>query len=90
VLSLLSTTFVLTTIGELYLSPPRLSLVTKVAPGRIGSTVMGVWFLSSFFGNYMSGILGRSQAEIPRPQCSDAKNRHRRVMNSTSVVDVSS
>jgi len=57
VLWILSTTFILT-IGELYLSPIGLSLVTKVAPQRIVSMMMGVWFLSSFFGNYLSGYIG--------------------------------
>ncbi len=46
------------TIGELYLSPIGLSLVTKVAPARLVSMLMGMWFLSSFFGNYLSGFLG--------------------------------
>ena len=50
-------TFVLT-IGEIYLSPIGLSLVTKIAPARIVSMMMGVWFLSSFFGNFLSGYLG--------------------------------
>ena len=49
--------FVLT-VGEIYLSPIGLSLVTKIAPARIVSMMMGVWFLSSFFGNYLSGYLG--------------------------------
>jgi POT family proton-dependent oligopeptide transporter len=49
--------FVLT-LGEIYLSPIGLSLVTKIAPARIVSMMMGVWFLSSFFGNYLSGYLG--------------------------------
>ena len=62
---LLSTCFVLT-IGELYLSPIGLSLVTKVAPPRIVSTMMGVWFLSSFFGNYLSGLLGTFWDKMPR------------------------
>jgi proton-dependent oligopeptide transporter, POT family len=57
VMWLAGTTFVLT-IGELYLSPIGLSLVTKVAPARMVSMMMGAWFLSSFFGNYMSGFLG--------------------------------
>lgn len=46
------------TLGELYLSPIGLSLVTKVAPVRLASMMMGMWFLSSFFGNYLSGYLG--------------------------------
>jgi POT family proton-dependent oligopeptide transporter len=65
VLWLLSTTLVLT-IGELYLSPIGLSLVTKVAPQRIVSMMMGVWFLSSFFGNYFSGFLGTYWDKMPR------------------------
>jgi POT family proton-dependent oligopeptide transporter len=47
----------LLTIGEIYLSPVGLSLVTKIAPPRIVSMMMGGWFLSSFFGNYLSGYL---------------------------------
>lgn len=46
------------TMGELYLSPIGLSLVTKIAPRKILSMMMGMWFLSSFFGNYMSGYIG--------------------------------
>ena len=65
VLWLVGTTFVLT-IGELYLSPIGLSLVTKVAPMRIVSMMMGVWFLSSFFGNYLSGFLGTFWEKMPR------------------------
>jgi len=45
----------LLTIGELYLSPVGLSLVTKVAPVRMVSMLMGVWLLASFFGNFLSG-----------------------------------
>ncbi|MDD5301602.1 MAG: peptide MFS transporter [Elusimicrobia bacterium] len=54
---LVATTW-LFTMGELYLSPIGLSLVTKVAPARMVSMLMGMWFLSSFFGNYLSGFIG--------------------------------
>jgi len=43
--------------GELCLSPVGLSLVTKLAPLRLGSLMMGVWFLSSFIANFLSGYL---------------------------------
>ncbi len=46
------------TMGELYLSPVGLSLVTKIAPPRIVSLMMGFWLGSSFAGNYLSGYLG--------------------------------
>jgi proton-dependent oligopeptide transporter, POT family len=50
-------TFLLT-VGELYLSPIGLSLVTKVAPARIVSMMMGMWLASSFVGNVLSGVIG--------------------------------
>jgi proton-dependent oligopeptide transporter, POT family len=46
------------TMGELYLSPIGLSLVTKVAPARFLSMMMGLWFVSSFVGGYLSGFIG--------------------------------
>jgi POT family proton-dependent oligopeptide transporter len=46
------------TLGELYFSPIGLSLVTKVSPARAVGMMMGVWLLSSFFGNILSGYLG--------------------------------
>lgn len=49
--------FVLT-IGEIYMSPVGLSLVTKVSPAKLVSMMMGMWFLADFFGNYMAGYVG--------------------------------
>lgn len=48
----------LLTVGELYLSPVGLSLVTKVSPARIVSLMMGMWLASSFVGNVLSGYIG--------------------------------
>jgi proton-dependent oligopeptide transporter, POT family len=56
----------LLTVGELYLSPIGLSLVTKVAPARIVSMMMGMWFLSSFFGNLLSGYVGALYDRMPK------------------------
>ena len=56
----------LVTLGELYLSPVGLSLVTKLSPARIVSMMMGVWFLSSFVGNYAAGFLGRYWEKMPK------------------------
>jgi POT family proton-dependent oligopeptide transporter len=50
--------FVVLTIGELYLSPISLSLVSKVAPARMVSMLMGLWLATSFTGNFMAGWLG--------------------------------
>jgi proton-dependent oligopeptide transporter, POT family len=50
--------FVLVTLGELYLSPTGLSLVSKVAPVGYLSMTMGVWLATSFAGNFVAGWLG--------------------------------
>jgi POT family proton-dependent oligopeptide transporter len=54
------------TVGELYLSPIGLSLVTKVAPARLVGMLMGMWFLSSFFGNFLSGYIGTYYEKMSR------------------------
>jgi len=41
------------------LSPVGLSMVTKLAPSRLVSTVMGAWFLSVAFSNYLAGMIAK-------------------------------
>ena len=53
-------------VGELYLSPIGLSLVTKLAPPRLVSMLMGMWFMSYFFGNYISGLVGGLWEKMPK------------------------
>lgn len=48
--------YFLHTLGELCLSPVGLSMVTRVSPSSVTALMMGVWFLSSAFGNYMAGV----------------------------------
>ena len=45
------------TVGELCLSPIGLSMVVKLAPVRLASLLMGVWFLSNAAANKFSGTL---------------------------------
>jgi POT family proton-dependent oligopeptide transporter len=45
------------TVGELFLSPMGLSLVSKLSPPRITALMMGGWFVSTSLGNKLSGIL---------------------------------
>lgn len=45
------------TVGELFLSPMGLSLVSKMSPPRLTALMMGGWFLSTSIGNKLSGIL---------------------------------
>ena len=50
--------FALITLGELYLSPIGLALVARVAPAKILSMMMGLWFITSFTGNLLQGYIG--------------------------------
>ncbi len=46
--------FVLT-IGEMFLSPIGLSKMTELAPSKFVAFIMGVWFLSNFYGHFFAG-----------------------------------
>ena len=55
--------------GELCLSPVGLSYVTKVAPARFASLLMGVWFLANAAANKVAGSLAAytpTPGEIPK------------------------
>jgi len=47
------------TTGELCLSPVGLSMITKLSPPRMTGMMMGVWFLSISFAQYVAGLLAR-------------------------------
>jgi proton-dependent oligopeptide transporter, POT family len=60
--------FVVITLGELYLSPVGLSFVTKVAPARLISLLMGVWLATSFTGGFLSGYIGSFWSRMAKPE----------------------
>jgi POT family proton-dependent oligopeptide transporter len=60
--------FVVITVGELYLSPVGLSLVTKIAPLRIISMMMGVWLATSFVGGFLAGTIGSFWSRMEKPE----------------------
>jgi len=49
--------YVILTLGELMLSPIGLSMITKLAPKKLVSVVMGLWMASFAAGNYLAGML---------------------------------
>ena len=49
--------YVIHTIGELCLSPIGLSMVSKLAPLRLSSLMMGTWFLANAAANKFAGTL---------------------------------
>jgi POT family proton-dependent oligopeptide transporter len=47
--------YLLHTTGELCLSPVGLSMISKLSPRRLVSTVMGAWFLATAFSGWLAG-----------------------------------
>jgi POT family proton-dependent oligopeptide transporter len=50
--------YFLHTVGELCLSPVALSFITKLAPVKYASIMMGVYFAMTGFGSKLAGLLG--------------------------------
>ena len=57
--------YILSTLGELCLSPVGLSMTSKLAPAKYATVLMGMWLLVSAFGNYAAGALGEMYSEVP-------------------------
>ena len=55
--------YLLHTIGELCASPTALSFITKLAPVKYGSFMMGSYFAATGVGNKIAGLLGESASE---------------------------
>jgi proton-dependent oligopeptide transporter, POT family len=50
--------FVLATIGELHVAPVGLALISKLAPARMTSIIMGIWFATTLPADVLAGYLG--------------------------------
>ncbi len=57
--------YLLHTIGELCTSPVALSFITKLAPLKYASIMMGVYFAATGFGNKLAGSIGESSQLEP-------------------------
>ncbi|HVJ80813.1 MAG TPA: peptide MFS transporter [Planctomycetia bacterium] len=64
----LAIAYLLATLGELCLSPVGLSMVSKLAPAKFATMLMGLWMLTSAFGSFIAGALGESWGAIPPEQ----------------------
>lgn len=51
--------YLLHTTGELCLSPVGLSMVTKLSPRRMVSTIMGAWFLATAYSYLVGGFIAK-------------------------------
>ena len=61
----LNASYLLSVVGELFLSPVGLSAMTKLAPARAVGFVMGVWFLSLSIGDWLAGRAGSLFESMP-------------------------
>ena len=52
------------TVGELSISPVALSYITKLAPLKYASLMMGVYFAMTGFGNKLAGLLGEASESL--------------------------
>ncbi len=57
--------YFLHTIGELCASPTALSFITKLAPLKYASIMMGVYFAATGLGNKLAGSIGEASQEEP-------------------------
>ena len=61
-LNIFTLAYLVTTLGELCLSPIGLSIMTKLSPKPLHGVMMGMWFLASAYGQYAAGLLGAGMA----------------------------
>ncbi|MEE3053515.1 MAG: oligopeptide:H+ symporter [Planctomycetota bacterium] len=89
--------YLLQTTGELCLSPVGLSMVTKLSPARLVSTVMGMWFLATAFSAFLSAIIaqftgigegGEGGGAIPVP--SETVNTYGDVFGLLAIIGLAS
>src|SRR5262249_43784524 len=59
--------FVIVTLGELHVGPVGLALVSRVAPPRLLSLMMGLWLAASFPGEILGGWLGGFWSSMEKP-----------------------
>jgi POT family proton-dependent oligopeptide transporter len=60
--------YFLQTVGEMCISPVGLSAMTKLAPARVGSLMMGVWFMATSVGNFIGGQVASVYEKFSLPQ----------------------
>lgn len=57
-------TYLFHTIGELCVSPVALSYITKLAPVKYASLMMGIYFAMTGIGNKVAGLIGESASKL--------------------------
>jgi POT family proton-dependent oligopeptide transporter len=89
--------YLLHTTGELCVSPVGLSMVTKLSPHRLVSTVMGAWFLATAFSQYLAaliaqltGVRGEGEGAQVVPPPSETVHLYGDVFGQIAIIAVAS
>jgi POT family proton-dependent oligopeptide transporter len=59
--------FIIVTVGELYVAPVGLALVSRMAPAKVLSLMMGLWFAASLPGGIIGSWLGGLWDSLSKP-----------------------
>lgn len=59
--------YLLQTLGELCLSPVGLSAMTRLAPAKVASMMMGVWFMATSVGTFIGGLVASQYENFSLP-----------------------
>ena len=59
--------FIIVTVGELYVAPVGLALVSRMAPAKVLSLMMGLWFAASLPGGILGSWLGGLWDSLSKP-----------------------
>lgn len=73
------------TFGELCLSPIGLSMVNKLAPVKLASLLMGVWFLSTAAANKFAGTLSALYPEEVKVERVFSSNASKEAMSALNI-----
>jgi POT family proton-dependent oligopeptide transporter len=86
--------YLLHTLGELCISPVGLSMVSRLSPKVLVSTVMGAWFLATAFSQYLAAIIsqftgvGEGDAELKVPIPRDTVDLYGSVFGKIAVASM--
>jgi proton-dependent oligopeptide transporter, POT family len=58
--------FIVVTVGELYFAPIGLALVSRMAPAKMLSMLMGLWLATTFPGDLLGGWLAGFWSSMPK------------------------
>jgi POT family proton-dependent oligopeptide transporter len=94
-MSWLCLAYLLHTTAELCLSPVGLSMITKLSPLRLVSTMMGTWFLATAYSQFLASIVAQftdvtKGANLSIPPPSETVHVYGRVWGVITLVTVCS